>query len=305
MSGSNGGRAMTHSEIGVMETEAFELRAGALRLALRPDLGGCIAGLWHHGVPVMRSVEPDQLSRAAKAASYPLVPYSNRIGQGRFNWQGRPYQLALNVDGSPHPLHGVGWLSGWQVEPPSGPSGPAEVALTLDHRADEGWPFDFHARQLFQLSPTSLRAELSVTNTSAQAAPVGLGWHPCFPRRSRSRLHVECSGRWELDALKLPTQLVPQPGVDADLAHLAYDHCFEGWSGPARIRDERFALTLRSSLGRLVIYTPQGEDYFAVEPVSHVTNAINQPAPSALGLVTLQPGQSHHAWMTLDVQSTH
>ena len=95
---------MTESAIGRDEAEAFELRAGALRLALRPDLGGCIAGLWHHGVPVMRSIEPDQLARARKAACFPLVPYSNRIAQGRFNWQGRPYQLALNFEGSPHPL---------------------------------------------------------------------------------------------------------------------------------------------------------------------------------------------------------
>jgi aldose 1-epimerase len=82
-------------------------------------------------------------------------------------------------------------------------------------------------------------------------------------------------------------------------------HCFEEWAGPARIRDERFALSLRSSLSRLAICTPQGEDSFAVEPLSHVGNAINQPAPSALGLVTLQPGQSHHAWMLLEIQPTH
>ena len=296
---------MNESALGGAVAEAFELRAGALRIALRPDLGGCIAGLWHHGVPVLRSTEPELLALVRKAASYPLVPYSNRIAQGRFAWQGRPYQLALNFDDSPHPLHGVGWQSRWNVEARQGPRGPAEVALTLEHRADDGWPFDFSARQLFQLGPTSLRCELSVTNTDQRAAPVGLGWHPFFPRRTRSRLHVECGGRWELDALKLPTQLVPQPGVDADVAHLAYDHCFEGWSGPARIRDERFMLTLRSSLARLVIYTPPDADFFAVEPVSHVTNAINQPAPSALGLVTLQPGQSHQAWMTLDVQTTH
>lgn len=285
--------------------QVFELRAGALRLALRPDLGGSIAGLWHHGVPVLRSQEPAQLTGWREAASFPLVPYSNRIDHGRFSWQGRPWQLAPNFERSPHPLHGVGHQRAWQVEASSAPSGPAEVALTLEHRADDSWPFDFSARQLFQLGPTSLRVELSVTNSSAQAAPVGLGWHPYFPKRSRSRLHVECGGRWELDAMKLPTQLVPQPGVDADVAHLAYDHVFDGWSGPARIRDELFALTLRSSLTRLVIYTPQDADYFCVEPVSHVTNAINQPAPSALGLVTLQPRQSHFAWMMLDIRTTH
>jgi aldose 1-epimerase len=37
---------------------AVELSAGALRLALRPDLGGVIAGLWHGGLPVLRSTEP-------------------------------------------------------------------------------------------------------------------------------------------------------------------------------------------------------------------------------------------------------
>lgn len=283
---------------------AFELRAGALRLAVRPDVGGAIAGLWHHGVAVLRSQPPEELADWRAAASFPLVPYSNRIGNGRFDWQGRRYELAPNFEGSAHPLHGVGHASAWQVEPATGPSGPAELALTLRHRADDAWPFDFDARQLMQLGPTALRCELRVTNTSAQAAPVGIGWHPYFPKRARSRLHVECSGRWELDAASLPTQLVPQPGIDADVAHLDYDHGFEGWSGAARIRDETFSLTLRSSLSRLVIYTPRDADWFCVEPVSHVANAINQPAPSALGLVTLQPGQSHSAWMALDVRTT-
>ena len=285
--------------------DAFELRAGALRLALRPDLGGAIAGLWHHGVAVLRSVEPQALQAARQAASFALLPYSNRIDRGRFMWQGRPHSLALGAESGPHALHGVGHLSRWTVEAATLPSGPAEVALVLEHRADDRWPFDFTARQLLQLTPTMLRAELSLTNTSAQPAPAGLGWHPYFPKRSRSRLHVECSGRWETGASKLPTQLVPQPGIDGDVARLDYDHVFEGVTGAARIRDERFALTLRSSLDRLVVYTPQDKDYFAVEPVSHVTDAINRPAPSALGLVTLQPGQSHHAWMTLEVQPTH
>ena len=285
--------------------EVFELRAGALRLALRPDLGGAIAGLWHHGVPVLRSVEPQALGRARLGASFALVPYSNRIAQGRFSWQGRAWQLALNAADGPHALHGVGHLARWRVEPPSLPGAPAEIVLTLDHRADDAWPFDFTARQLLQLTPTALRAELAVTNTGPQPAPSGLGWHPYFPKRARSRLHLDCSGRWELDAQQLPTQLVPQAGIDGDVAQLDFDNVFEGVSGAARIRDERFALTLRSSLSRWVVFTPRDKDYFAVEPVSHVSNAINQPAPSALGLVTLQPGQSQHAWMTLDIQPTH
>ncbi len=44
-----------------MTTHSLELRSGDLRLALRPDLGGSIAGLWLGDVPVLRSTEPDAL----------------------------------------------------------------------------------------------------------------------------------------------------------------------------------------------------------------------------------------------------
>ena len=58
----------------------LECRAGDLRLALRPDLGGCLAGLWLGDLPVLLSAEPQALQAVRPSASYPLVPYSNRIG---------------------------------------------------------------------------------------------------------------------------------------------------------------------------------------------------------------------------------
>ena len=87
------------------------------------------------------------------------------------------------------------------------------------------------------------------------------------------------------------------------LRHLDYDHGFDGWRGPARIRDERLALTLRSSLDRLVVYTPPQRDHFCVEPVSHVTNAIHMADPLRHGLRVVPPGGSTEAWMTIEVDS--
>ena len=74
-----------------------------------------------------------------------------------------------------------------------------------------------------------------------------------------------------------------------------------GWHGAARIRDERFSLQLSSSLDRLVVYTPPEKDYFCVEPVSHVSNAIHMADPLAHGLRSLAPGESTRAWMQLDI----
>ena len=275
----------------------FELHAGALRLALRPDLGGAVAGLWHGTTPILRSSEPAALSTAREAAMYPLVPYSNRLGYRRFRWRGRDYTTAANVADSPHSLHGIGWQRPWRIVSSSA----LEVVLELVHVGDADWPFAFTARQYFSLSADSFGVRLQLSNDADLDQPVGLGLHPYFVKRARSRLHIELSHRWDNDPTLLPTRKVAQPGIDSDLSHLDFDNCFEGWRGPARIRDERFSLQLGSSLAYLVVYTPAHHDWFCVEPVSHVSNAIQMADPAAHGVRTLAPGESMDASMTIEV----
>jgi aldose 1-epimerase len=278
-------------------TKVFELHAGALRLALRPDLGGSIAGLWYRDTPLLRSTAPAELAGARLSASFPMLPYTNRLGYRRFRWKGHDYTTQPNFGDSPHSVHGIGWMRPWEVTTHSA----IDLSMRLRHMPDADWPFAFEATQFFSLTPQSLVAQMVVTNMADVPQPVGLGWHPYFPKRARSRLHVECSDRWDSDAAQLPVRKVAQPGIDSDVAHLAFDNAFEGWKGTARIRDEKFSLQLRSSLPYLVVYTPQDKDYFCVEPVSHVGNAIHMADPAAHGLRTLQPGESFEASMTLDV----
>ena len=268
-----------------------------MRLAVRPDLGGCVAGLWHRDAPILRSTPPAELADARLAGCFPLVPYSNRLGLRRFRWKGRDHTTLSNFDDPLHSLHGLGWMRPWEVISHSA----VDIELRLAHEPDGHWPFAFEARQFYSLAPQSLHAQISITNTGEEAQPVGLGWHPYFPRRLRSRLHVECSDRWDNDNTGLPVRKVAQPGIDADVAHLEFDNVFEGWRGSARVRDEVFSLQLRSSLNYLVVYTPQDEDWFCVEPVSHVNNAIHMADPAAHGMRTLQPGERFDATMTLDV----
>jgi aldose 1-epimerase len=280
-----------------MSTSALELRAGLLRLALRPDLGGCIAGLWRDGLPVLRSTEPDALPASRPSGCYPLVPYSNRLGYRRFRWLGQDHTTQPNFDDSPHSVHGVAWQRPWTVLS----SGEGQAEIGCMHAGDAHWPFAFEVRQRFVLEPGALTTSFVFTNRADRPQPVGLGWHPYFPKRQRSRLHVELSDRWESDPTGLPTRKVPQPGIDGDVAHLAFDHCFEGWRGAARIRDEKLSLRLSSSLPYLVVFTPGTRDYFCVEPVSHVSNAIHMADPLAHGLRSVEPGRSLDAWMKLEI----
>lgn len=274
------------------------LRAGDLHLLLRPDLGACIAGFWHRDEAVLRSVsDAAALNAPGLAGSFPLAPYSNRIGEGRLHWAGHVHTLRRNRADSPHPMHGLAWQRPWQVLRSDG----ASAHLQLVHSADEDWPFDFTLRQRFVLAPLGLSMMLDFTNDATQAQPVGLGWHPYFPLRARSRVQIDVAQRWEMGADLLPTRPVPQTMLDHPVAALAFDHCFGGWTRTALLQDECFTLRLASSLPYVVVFTPPGLGFFCVEPVSHVNNAVQHADPMAAGLVSLAPGATHSAWMTLDV----
>ena len=175
-----------------LATPSFERHAGALRLALRPDLGGSISGLWHGDTPVLRSVDPAALEAPRQSACFPLAPYSNRLGYKRFRWLGREHTTVANFGNDyPHSLHGSAWTQPWRVTQHESNS----VEMICTQRSDAHWPFTFDLTQHFELKEDALTVHLYFTNIDARTQPVGLGWHPYFPKRSRSRLHVECSGR--------------------------------------------------------------------------------------------------------------
>jgi aldose 1-epimerase len=278
-----------------------ELRSAGLVCHVMPELGGCVAGLWCDGVPVLREPPPEGLTSARQAASYPLVPFSNRIGQASLVWQGTQHPLVRNDGAEPHAIHGVGWQRPWQVLDCEAD----HALLAYEHRGDSSWPFAFDASQAFYLRGQALEMTLSITNQSGQPAPAGLGWHPWFVKRAGSHISFAAGGRWEMGQDKLPTVRLPSPGLDQDCATLDVDHCFDGWDGTLLLRDAQLKLRVTSNLARLVVFTNDSRAFVAIEPVSHVNNAVNLVAggqdAQALGLVTLAPGESMSAQMSIEV----
>lgn len=283
-------------------TAPISLTLGHLRCDIVPELGAAIAGLWLEDIPVLRSTPGPLLTTVREAGSYPLVPFSNRVGHATLQWNGTSHPLVRNYSPEPHALHGVGWLRPWAVL-----ESDAQFALlSFEHGADATWPFAFDSSQAFRLGEGALEVTLSVTNQSAQPAPFGLGWHPYFVKRARSRIAFVASGRWEMGDDKLPTHRVASRGLDGDCAALDVDHCFDGWNGVVQLRDELLHTRLSSNLRRLVVFTNDRRDFVAVEPVSHVNNAINMAdaaldAAHELGVEILQPGESMTAQMRIEV----
>src|SRR6478752_5261345 len=139
----------------------IELRAGALRCELVPELGGAIAGLWLGDVPVLRSTPAAQLRSAGQAAVV---------------WQGTLQPQVRHPGDAPEQIHGLGWQRPWEVLEQDD----ASVMLAYEHRADASWPFAFDCSHAVRLQPSGFEMTLAVTNQSGQVAPVGLGWRTAF-----------------------------------------------------------------------------------------------------------------------------
>lgn len=284
-------------------TTTLTLRYSDLLCEIKPELGGCIAGLWLGPDPVLRSTHAPELHTVRQAASYPLIPFSNRVGHAQLQWAGTSHPLVKNYAPEPHAIHGIGWERPWQVLEANGQF----ALLSLEHKADAAWPFDFDASQAFKLEAGALEMSLSITNQSPVSAPVGLGWHPYFVKRPGCRVVFAAQGRWEMDAERLPTHREPHSGLDADGAALDVDHCFDGWNGILTLTDSVLRTRLTSSLSRLVVFTTPERGSIAIEPVSHVNNAVNLMAHTgasaeALGVCILQPGQTFSCEMRIEVQ---
>jgi aldose 1-epimerase len=287
------------------------LRADRARAGIAPRIGGSIVHYhWLDGARRHDWLRPAVLADLAagtadRLACFPLVPFSNRIRDGRFACGGHAVALPLNHRPQSHALHGHGWQAAWSVVERE----EDRIALEYDHRAD-AWPFPYHARQEFLLTGDALRLSLSLENRGREAMPVGLGFHPYFPRTPRCRLSARVDAMWATDA-----EVMPTARVDADprlggahglpVADVMLDNAFTGWHGQATItwpeRGARLLLDADAPLGFLVVYSPAGQDYFCVEPVSHCTDAFNLAAQGRAdtGMVTLQAGASVSAIVRL------
>lgn len=272
----------------------LSLRAGRLALDLAPDCGGSIARFAVDGKgDLLRPASAEALAsgKGNDTACYPLVPYSNRIAEGRLTVDGETMKLASNWPRQRHPMHGDGWSRAWEVARRDARS----ADLVYEHDGLLGWPFRYRALQSFRLDDDRLTVGISLGNLEDRSVPAGLGLHPFFVRDPDSDLTCHTEGVWLTDAEIIPTEHVPVPQAWSFKAprridDVSLDHCFDGWDGQATMRwpSRQLAADLSATVPfrHLVIFTPVHRPFFCVEPVSHANGAIGQTRLAAGATLT-------------------
>jgi aldose 1-epimerase len=281
------------------------LSRGDCELVLAPSAGGTVRALRLGGQDLLRPAPPG-IDDPLAAAAFPLVPFSGRIDRGRFRAGGELVTLAPNFPPEAHAIHGQGWQRPWTVERTEA----ASARLVYRHDGED-WPWRYRATQAFRLRPDGLDLELALSNESDRPMPAGLGWHPYFPR-SDATLTAAVRRIWpsgETGLVAPPRAPEPAEALDAPRAvdTLELDHCFDAGAAGATLRWPGRGRTLRLTgdavLRFLIVYTPPGQDFFCVEPVSHAPDAVNSTLPDAeTGRRVLEPGETLRARLALSVQ---
>lgn len=292
-----------------MSKSLLTLRSGSLELEFAPAIGGAISSFtWAADsgrAPILRN-SPDPLEKVLDSASFPLIPFVNRIRGGAFEFRGQEIRLAPNMPGDPSPLHGQGWLSPWRVESASDD----EAVLLFDHEPGE-WPWAYQGRQRLRLAGDSLCLELACRNLSDQPMPCGLGIHPYFNCGPDTRIQTFVDEVWTVDEDVLPVDRV-LPAGRYDIGNSLVcgrdlDNGYGGWSGRALLTDPKwpFEIVLSSRQARFFqLYSPAEGGLFVAEPVTHANAALNEPdeAWPNLGIRVLMPGEEMALDSRIEVQ---
>jgi aldose 1-epimerase len=262
------------------------LASGVSSLVVAPEFGAGVVGWMAGRTPIFRRALPQATIGGDPHAMgcFPLLPYGNRLAGGCFRWRGTAYRLKGNFGDHPHSIHGVGWQRVWTVVE----VGQGAVTLGLDHQPDESWPFAFQAVVGYRLTAMALTVIIRLTNRHDGPAPAGIGLHPFFPKSGDPALRFSAGGVWGNGDDSLP---LCHGAIPADWAHhqaravalSRLDNCFTGWDGTADVIGPVPGVRIEASdvFRHLQVFTPSWANFFCVEPVSHVPDAINRRDLSA------------------------
>lgn len=291
--------------------KSLTIKNNILEAVICPGVGASIQALRYNlngqWVDIMRATPQSAVDNKASAdfSSFHLVPYSNRIENGVLHFNGNTYQLEVNSSDG-HTIHGVGWEHPWKLLSHN----EEEMSVSLNSRDIENinWPFPFSSTITFSIKDNVFAMNISIKNLGHETMPAGFGTHPYFSKKLTNqddRVIVKLpikglypgnttipTGHW----VDLPPELDFSTERAIDEAQFV-DNCFRAASGNTMVNwpGSGVIMTIEADdiYENIVFYTPLGESYFAIEPVTNCNNGFNMAEKGIqdTGTLYLKPGE--------------
>ncbi len=234
-------------------------------------------------------VSPDGRAPGAamKQCSWMMIPYSNRIENGRFTFEGREYQLR---NGRGHAIHGDVFARPWRVVRER--AGLLRCALRSADFADFNWPWPIDVEAELAVEGDVFAQRLRIRNRGRTPMPAGFGWHPYF-NRTLTRpdepvlLQIRFTGVYpDTNGNCIPAGPAAPVTPELDYSKAKpvprdrrYDLCACGFDGRATIEwpesGVRLAWECSPNVTHFVYYNPIDRPYWAAEPAANANNGVN------------------------------
>lgn len=148
-----------------------------------------------------------------------LVPWPNRLRDGRYAFDGEEHQTALTEPETATALHGLATDVAWTPVRHSA----SEVAVEHLLHPRRGYPFTLRVRVTYALGAEGLTVRTEATNVGTRPLPYGAGHHPYLAAAAAGtdlvdgcRLELGASSYVVGDARGLPVEVRPVAGTPFD-----------------------------------------------------------------------------------------
>ncbi len=288
--------------------EQYVLESGGYR-AVATECGAGLRELEYDGRPLVEGYAEDAMASGGRGQL--LLPWPNRIRDGRYRFADRDHQLPLSEVARGHASHGLVRWAAWRPVEASGDA--VELAYRL--MAQPGYPWTLDLAIRYTVSGEGLVVTVTATNRAATPAPFAAGAHPYLLAGPGPvdgwTLAVPGQTALAPDDRKIPAGRVAVAGGDLDLRdgrRIGDTVLDTAYTDLDRGADGRATVVLTGPAGGVELWMDQAHRWvqvytaddltpprgaLAVEPMTAPPDAFN----SGEDLVVLEPGTTTtHTW---------
>jgi aldose 1-epimerase len=284
--------------------EQYEIISGTHR-AVVTEVGATLRSFSVDGRDVVRGFGVDEMSSAGRGQN--LLPWPNRIRDGRYAFNGVTQQLALTEPARHNASHGLARYVPWVLVEKQTDAVTNRVRI----HPQPGWPGTLEAMITHRVTDDGLTVTVQATNLGVGELPFGYGAHPYLTVGEATvdevAVTVPAASYLEVDDRLLPVKISPVVGKVYDLRRgpvLESRSLDTAMTDLARDSDGRWRVTLvlgdryaelwgDDTMRWMQIFTggPNRERSIAVEPMTCGPDAFN-PGPTHGDMKVLAPGET-------------
>lgn len=279
---------------------SWQISGGGYR-AIALEAGGGLGDVWRGDSRIVAGPDPSGPVHAGRGQV--LVPWPNRLRDGRYSHAGSSHQLALSEPERHNAIHGLARWHAWRLRERTD----ARIQLGCRLPARAGYPWTLDLTVSYAVAEDGLTVTLGAWNVSDSPAPFAAGMHPYLDPGTGAdgaTLTLDAATHQLVDERLLPTTTEavgaadsfasgrPLRGEVLDDAYTDLARDAAGWA-LARVEGAHaVTLAVDPAWSWLQVFTgdtlpaPQARTAVAVEPMTAPADALN----SGVGLIELDPG---------------